>query len=139
MTSDRVVIHLTDVEAVARGTGVRTFPLIGRWNADGEGVTSGITEFQPGVGLPLHTHNIDEAVLILTGEARFHVGDDEEPHDLVAGDTTWIAAGVPHRFVNRGDGVLRFHWTYGGRDITRTICATGETVAHLSDSDRFTS
>jgi HTH-type transcriptional regulator, repressor for puuD len=25
---------------------------------------------------------------------------------------------------------------YGGRDVTRTICATGETFEHLSERDR---
>jgi HTH-type transcriptional regulator, repressor for puuD len=134
---DRLVLRLAGVQPVARGAGVRTYPLVGRWNADGDGVTSGISEFEPGVGLPLHTHNIDETVLILDGEALFDLDGTE--HELTAGDATWIAAGVPHRFANRGAAQLRFHWAYSGRHVTRTICATGETVEHLSDADRFTS
>jgi HTH-type transcriptional repressor of puuD len=133
---DRLVLRISEVQPVARGSGVRTYPLVGRWNADGDGVTSGISEFAPGVGIPLHTHNVDETVLILSGEALFDL--DGTPHELTAGDATWIAAGVRHRFVNRGTGLMRFHWVYGGRDVTRTICATGETVAHLSAADTFT-
>jgi hypothetical protein len=47
-----------------------------------------------------------------------------------------VPAGIPHRFLNRGDGPMRIYWVYGGRDVTRTITATGETFEHLSESDR---
>ena len=133
---DRLVIRAADIQPVPRGDGVVSYPLVGRWNADGDGVTSGITEFQPGVGIPLHTHNVDEVVLVLDGAAAFQLGDEE--FELPAGDATWVAAGVPHRFRNSGPGVLRFHWVYSARDVTRTLCATGETVAHLSAADRAT-
>jgi hypothetical protein len=43
---------------------------------------------------------------------------------------------VPHRFANRGKGPMRIYWVYGGREVTRTICATGETFEHLSEQDR---
>ena len=133
---DRLILRAADVRPVPRGTGVVTYPMVGPWNADGDGVTSGITEFQPGVGIPLHTHNVDETVLILEGTARFQLGEDE--FELTGGDATWVDAGVPHRFRNPGPGRLRFHWVYSARAVTRTICATGETVAHLSADDRRT-
>jgi hypothetical protein len=31
---------------------------------------------------------------------------------------------------------MRIYWVYGGRDVTRTIVATGETFEHLSEADR---
>lgn len=73
-------------------------------------------------------------MLILEGEAIAEL--DGERFDLVAGEATWVPAGIPHRFLNRGDGRLRIYWVYGGRDVTRTITATGETFEHLSDNDR---
>jgi quercetin dioxygenase-like cupin family protein len=46
----------------------------------------------------------------------------------VAFDTTWIAANVPHRFVNASsDAPMRIFWTYASIDADRTIIATGET------------
>jgi mannose-6-phosphate isomerase-like protein (cupin superfamily) len=75
-------------------------------------------------------------VLILDGRARVVLGDDD--FEAGAGDAVWAPAGVPHRFSNPGDGPLRFYWVYGGRDVTRTICATGETFEHLSERDRRT-
>jgi HTH-type transcriptional regulator, repressor for puuD len=113
---------------------VVTYPYAGKWNTDDNVVTSGVTVFQPGTGIPLHTHNVEEVVLVLEGEARAVLGEQEV--DLVAGDATRAAAGVPHRFVNRGDGVMRIYWAYGGRHVTRTICETGVTVEHLSPEDR---
>ena len=44
-----------------------------------------------------------------------------------------MPAGVPHCFRNRGEGSMTIYWVYGGRDVTRTITATGETFEHLSD------
>ena len=131
-----LIVRSAETDAIERGAGARTVPLLGKWNADGNRVTSGITTFEPGVGLPLHTHNVEEAVLVLDGEAIVTLEDDE--HRVAGGDLTWIPAGVRHRFRNAGTGPLRFYWVYGGRDVTRTLCATGETVEHLSEHDRRT-
>ncbi|HEY3009422.1 MAG TPA: cupin domain-containing protein [Micromonosporaceae bacterium] len=73
-------------------------------------------------------------MVILEGEATAVIG--EESFDLGPGDATWAPAGVPHRFANRGEGPMRMYWVYGVREVTRTICATGVTVEHLSDEDR---
>jgi mannose-6-phosphate isomerase-like protein (cupin superfamily) len=82
----------------------------------------------------LHSHNVEESVLVLDGLATAQIGD--ELFDLVPGQATWVPAGVPHRFVNRGDGEMRIYWVYGGRYVTRTMTETGETFEHLSESDR---
>ena len=123
-----------EVDPFDRGNGVVTLPYVGRWNCETNRVTTGQTQFAVGTGLPLHSHNVEESVLVLEGEATAEIGD--ERFDLVAGDATWVPAGIPHRFVNRGAGTMRIYWVYGGRDVTRTMTATGETFEHLSESDR---
>ncbi len=132
--SDPMVLRYKEIRPFDRGTGVKTIPLVGKWNATGNKVTTGITVFAPGTAIPLHTHNVEETVIVLEGEATAVIGD--ERHDLVAEDVTWVPAGVPHCFINRGQGQMRIYWVYGGRDVTRTICATGETFEHLSEKDR---
>jgi len=134
MTSPAMVLRSTGIEPFDRGAGVATLPYVGKWNAEGNLVTTGITEFEPGTAIPLHTHNVEESVFILEGEATAVV--DGERFDLEVGDATWVPAGVPHRFANRGQGRMRIYWVYGGREVTRTIVATGETFEHLSESDR---
>jgi quercetin dioxygenase-like cupin family protein len=131
---DPKVLHLNEIETVDRGTGVKTIPLVGKWNTEGSVITSGITVFQPGTAIPLHTHNVEETIIILEGDATVIIGDNE--YQLTAEDVTWAPAGVPHRFINRGAGIMRIYWVYGGRNVLRTIMATGETVEHLSAKDR---
>ena len=134
MTSPAMVMRAGTMERFDRGAGVVTLPYVGKWNAEGNLVTTGITEFEPGMAIPLHTHNVEESVFILEGEATAVV--DGESFDLAAGDATWVPAGVPHRFANRGQGRMRIYWVYGGRQVTRTLVATGETFEHLSPADR---
>jgi HTH-type transcriptional repressor of puuD len=129
-----LLMRLNGVERFERGAGIVTLPFAGKWNSETCTITTGMTVFPVGTGLPLHTHNVEENVLILEGAARAVLGEQE--FDLEPGDATWVPAGTPHRFLNRGDALMRIYWVYGGRDVTRTICATGETFEHLSSSDR---
>ena len=134
LASSSLVVRGALIEPFDRGNGVVTLPYVGKWNSDANQVTTGMTVFAPGTAIPLHTHNLDEAVVVLEGLATAVIGDDS--FELSAGDATWAAAAVPHRFINRGEAVLRIYWAYGGRNVTRTMCATGKTVAHLSEEDR---
>lgn len=129
-----LVLRPGQIEAFDRGSGVVTLPFVGKWNSESNLVTTGMTTFQAGTAIPLHTHNVEESVLVFSGEATVVIG--EQRFDLDAGQATWVPADVPHCFINRGVGEMTIYWVYGGRDVTRTICATGETFEHLSDSDR---
>ncbi len=129
-----LLINPDEVVPFDRGNGVVTIPYVGKWNCEDNHVTTGETRFAPGTGLPLHSHNVEESVLILQGEAVAEIGT--RSFDLVAGQATWVPAGTPHRFANRGETLMRIYWVYGGRDVTRTMTATGQTVEHLSDNDR---
>jgi HTH-type transcriptional repressor of puuD len=129
-----LLIRPDQVVPFDRGNGVVTIPYVGRWNAEDNRITTGQTVFAPGTGLPVHSHNVEESVLILAGDAIAEI--DGERFELVAGEATWVPAGVPHRFLNRGDSPMRIYWVYGGREVTRTITATGETFEHLSENDR---
>lgn len=117
-----------------RGGGVVTVPYVGRWNSELATFTTGVTRFTQGTALPMHFHNVEESVLILSGLAAAHIGDVHI--ELEPGEATWVPAGVPHRFLNRGTEEMSIYWIYGGRYVTRTIVATGQTFEHLSPQDR---
>jgi putative monooxygenase len=120
-----LVIHPDEVTPVDRGGGVRTRHLVtARLGA--ESFLNGITEFDPGTSLPLHSHNCEESVIVLEGEAAFEA--DGQVVDMKPHDTTWVPAGSVHRFLNRGAGRMRILWIYGSTTATRTLAATGETV-----------
>jgi mannose-6-phosphate isomerase-like protein (cupin superfamily) len=122
------------VEAFSRGSGVQTFPYIGRWNSDRASLTTGITLLPPGTAIPLHSHNVEECVLVLDGHGTAVIDGDE--FSVSAGCGTWVPAGVAHRFASSPAGPLRIYWVYSGLYVTRTICATGVTIEHLSEADR---
>ena len=132
--SPSLLIRPAQVVAFDRGNGVATIPYVGRWNSEANNVTTGVTRFAPGTAIPLHTHNVEESVLVTEGEATAVIGDQE--FELSAGDATWVPAELPHRFINRGAGQMSIYWVYAGRHVTRTMCATGRTVVHLSEEDR---
>ena len=121
-----VVIRAGAGAPVDRGGGVRSVHLVTR-AAGATEFLSGTTEFDPGASLPMHSHNCEESVVVLEGAAVFE--HDEGATPMGEGDATWVPAGVVHRFRNAGDGRLRILWTYGRADATRTLAASGETVA----------
>jgi quercetin dioxygenase-like cupin family protein len=132
--SEILVLDPKGQEPFDRGNGVVTIPYVGAWNCAGSTVTTGQTIFDVGCGLPLHSHNVEETVLVIEGLALAEI--DGRRFELEPGQATWVPKDIPHRFANRGDTPMRIYWTYGGRRVTRTITATGETFEHLSDRDR---
>jgi len=127
------VVKVAEVEVFSRGNGVETTLLIGHANA-GARFTTGLTKFPPGASAPMHFHNCDEQVTILDGIAEVQVADMTDR--LARHDSTFIPAGLPHRFVNVGEGPLAILWIYDTPHVTRTFVDTGVTVEHLSGGDK---
>ena len=127
------VLRPAELPTINRAKGVVTQPLVmaERGSAD---LTMGISTFQPGAVIPLHTHNVEEAITILEGEAVAILAGQESvcrPYD-----TTFVPPGTPHHFRNDSGREMKFLWTYGGTHVTRTYLETGQTVEHLSAEDR---
>lgn len=120
------VLRPGELPAHNRGGGASTVPLVTR--AVGARVfLNGTTHFDGGAGIPLHTHNCPESVVILDGTAIVEIDGTE--HRLERGDTTYVDAGTPHRFRNASaTEPMRILWTYASVDATRTIVETGVTT-----------
>jgi putative monooxygenase len=120
------ILRPSTIRPRERAGGVRTIPLVNALIGSRQ-TLSGITEFDPGAAVPLHIHNCEETVLLLEGDAIAEI--DGAEHALAAMDTTWIPAGVRHRFRNVSDSTtMRIYWTYASIDATRTVIATGVTT-----------
>jgi mannose-6-phosphate isomerase-like protein (cupin superfamily) len=71
----------------------------------GAGVCLLFVDAGAGDGPSLHRHPYEEIFIVQEGCCTFVVGDDEL--EAGAGDIVIAPAGVPHRFVNTGDGPLK--------------------------------
>jgi quercetin dioxygenase-like cupin family protein len=126
------ILRIDSLPVVERGNGIRTTPLVTK-ETGAKHITTGLTRFPAGAKVPLHSHNCDEQVTILEGEAEAEI--DGRRHRLIPFDTTLVPADKPHRFINTGDSHLTILWIYTSAEVTRTFTETGETVAHLSERD----
>jgi putative monooxygenase len=114
------------IPASPRGNGASTIPLVTR-AVGADAFINGITAFEPGGAIPLHLHNCAECVVILEGHAIAEI--DGTRHELGPLDTTYVAGGIPHRFLNASSSEpMRILWTYASVDATRTIVETGVTT-----------
>lgn len=120
-------------EVIERGNGVRTRLLVGPHN--GASITTGTTTLLAGQSAPWHSHNCDEQIMLLEGTAR--VEYDGGTFEVGPFDTSFIPAGVSHRFVNTGEGPMVMYFIYDRPDVTRTFTETGVTVVHLSSEDIY--
>jgi quercetin dioxygenase-like cupin family protein len=130
------ILRPTEIEARSRGGGVRTIPLVTR-KVGSTSLINGITIVDPGAAVPLHSHNCEESVVILSGRAMVEIEGIE--HEVAADDTTFLPANIPHRFRNASQTeVLRILWTYASVDATRTIVSTGQTRSIDDEHDKPT-
>ena len=128
-----VILSPNRLPAYERGNGNRTIPLAGP--RIGAAFLNGITVIAPGSAIPLHTHNCEESVVVLGGQAVAEI--DGERHELSAHDASWIPAELPHRFINASrTEPLTILWTYARPDATRTLVETGDTRAVSAEHER---
>lgn len=126
-----VVMYPGQMTAYERGGGARTIPLVTPHIGAGS-FLNGMTIFKPGAAIPLHTHNCEESVLLLEGNAIAEI--DGERHEIKAGDISWIPEGVPHRFINASQTEgMKILWIYARTDATRTLVETGDTRPVLAE------
>ncbi|HEX9017331.1 MAG TPA: cupin domain-containing protein [Chloroflexota bacterium] len=126
------VLRFDEIKTVERGGGSISRPLVGSW-LDAGALTTGITTNPPGRAIAFHSHNVEEAVTVLEGDALCEFNG--ESFRLKPWDTTYIPAGIVHRFVNVGTVPMSILWVYATTHVTRTLASTGETSEHLSAGD----
>ena len=108
-----------------RGGGASTTPLVGK-SIGSDSFITGYTSFAPGVEIPFHSHNCQESVVLMEGDAMLDI--DGLEYRLKPLDTTFIPPNVPHRFRNLSKASpMKILWIYATTDATRTLVDSGET------------
>ena len=87
-------------------------------------ITCGVSVFEPGSGIFLHTHPCEEVVAIVAGEAVCEL--DGERHTLRPFDLSFVPPGVPHRFVNESDAPFTMIYFYPTTELSRDPVAPDE-------------
>lgn len=131
--SNNVILKFDEIDTLQRGGGVASTPLIVPPVRPEAAFTTGISSFPVGQAAPLHKHNCDEQVTLLSGRAEVEI--DGATTELGAYDTTYVTAGAEHCFRNIGDEPMVILWIYGSNKVTRTFAGSDEEVPHLSDAD----
>ena len=125
-------VRFDEQTPISRGNGAISYPLVG--GKDGtDAFTAGISQFSPGLDVPLHSHNVEEMVTVLEGSGVCEIDGVVRP--VAPFDTTLIPPGVVHCFRNTGSTPMKIMWVYASTNVTRTFAATGQTVEHLSGED----
>jgi putative monooxygenase len=88
------ILKIDSLPVVDRGNGIQTTPLVTK-EIGSKQITTGLTRFPAGAKVPLHSHNCDEQVTILEGEAEAEV--DGKRHRLRPFDTTLVPASFHKR------------------------------------------
>lgn len=87
------------------------------------GICGGYGRFQPGSSLPCHTHEFDESITIVEGEASCEVAGRR--YRLSGCDTAFVPQGRPHRFLNETSRPMAMIWVYAGSEPSRTFVDAG--------------
>jgi quercetin dioxygenase-like cupin family protein len=74
-----------------------------------------VEEMAVGDRIPLHTHDVDEAITILDGDAETRLG--EERRRVGPGTVIFIPAGAPHGTANTGGRPLRIQAVFPALEI----------------------
>ena len=124
--SAAALLLLDTLPTYERGGGARTTPLVTRDVGTSSFIT-GYTEFDAGSKIPFHSHNCEESVVLIAGDAMLDI--DGQEYRVKPLDCTYIPANVPHRFRNLSDSApMRILWIYARVDATRTLLETGATA-----------
>ena len=102
MRTETPATVVVPADSLRIGTG-RTLKFEGR--PYGAGISYFLVDNDPGQGPDLHRHPYPETWIVLEGEARITIGDEQVV--AATGDTATVVANVWHGFKNSGTGRLR--------------------------------
>ena len=91
-------------------------------------------EIAPGDRIPLHTHDVDEAITILDGTADTRLG--EETRRVGPGTVIFIPAGVAHGTANAGDQPLQIHAAFPATTIEIAMLERNSAPGTEADAPR---
>lgn len=123
--SNAAILKPENLTTHERGGGASTTPLV-TTEVGSSCFITGYTSFAGGADIPFHSHNCEESVVLVEGDAILDI--DGLEYQLKAHDVTYIPPNVSHRFRNLSKtNPMKILWIYARLDANRTLTDTGVT------------
>ena len=123
-TPEKPVVHFEQMSAFYGVPGEFGFIMAGKDHGF-EALSFVITETHPNGGPPLHTHNCEEAHIVLEGKVSYWIEDPVSHEERVfAAEGPYVAripAGFPHTFMNAGSDIVNIIGAFPDADATIEI------------------
>lgn len=110
------VIKRKDVKVKEIMPGIKQYVCLDRDKGTGA-VTMGEMVIEPGVEIPLHTHKVEDAMIVLSGSGIFIVDGQEYPFEPQ--DGLLAPAGSVHGIINNGKEPLRIIFVWPAVEVER--------------------
>jgi uncharacterized RmlC-like cupin family protein len=102
------IVRNGDVAPIERNNATLV-PLVSPANVTTRALWFATGRTEPGAATPSHVHTCETVALVLSGRARFRVGEGlEEAIDAGPGDVIYVAEGVVHTEETLGDEPVEF-------------------------------
>ena len=105
-----------ETQAKEMGPGVKVQFFINRERGAGS-VTLAKAYMEPGSSLPLHSHRVEDAFIILSGKGKCTVGD--ETYEVGPDTAVLVPAGVKHNCTNDGNEPMIVIFTWPSVEVER--------------------
>lgn len=112
----RRIVH-AEVPIVRSPSGLPSQHLVAGW-CGAEAMFVGQQWLQPGRRVLLHTHPVEEAIVVLAGVGEATLGDERVP--ISAETSLYIPPGLPHGFRNTGSTPLHVLVVFPGSTFAET-------------------
>ena len=92
--------------------------LIGK-HMGAENITMGEITIGPGGEIPLHTHSVEDCILLRQGAGEVHV--EGEVYKVVAPMTVLVKPGAKHKVLNTGSEPIRIIFGFPTANVDRNL------------------
>jgi quercetin dioxygenase-like cupin family protein len=100
-----LVVDHRDRPVILSGSGHPSLSMVVNREVGARSMSVWTTFHQPGEVVPLHTHDYEEIITVVAGEAIVTVASESSP--VRADMSIVIPPHTPHGYKNSGDGILR--------------------------------